>query len=72
MVIPEKQNLAEQNQTPIMSNASHYAFINEVFKYEEYIPNYRKSKIKFKNVQLKAAGKLGFKIGNQVDESCRR
>lgn len=66
----EKQNLAEQNQTPIMSNARSITLLsNEVFKYEEYIPNYRKSKIKFKNVQLKAAGKLGFKIGNQVDES---
>lgn len=66
----EKQSLAEQNQTAIMSNARSITLLaNDVFKYEEYIPNYRKSKIKFKNVQLKSAGKLGFKIGNQADES---
>jgi len=66
----DKQNLAEKNQTPIMSNARSITLIsNDVFKYGEYVPNYRKSKVKFKNVQLKSAGKLGFKIGNQADES---
>ncbi|NLK21146.1 MAG: ABC transporter permease [Epulopiscium sp.] len=66
----EKQNLAEQNQTPIMSNARSISLLsNEVFKYEKYIPNYRKSKVILRKVQLQSAGQVGFKIGNQAEES---
>jgi oligopeptide transport system permease protein len=66
----ESQNLAEQNQTPIMSNARSISLLaNDVFDYDKHVPNYRKNKTTFKNVRLKSPGKIGFKIGNSADES---
>ena len=66
----ESQNLAEQNQTPIMTNARSIALLaNDVFEYDKYLSSYRKDKTTFKNVRLKSPGKIGFKIGNAADES---
>lgn len=66
----DKQNLIEQNQTLMMSNARSISLLsNDVFDYGKYLPNYRKNKTTFKDIQLKSPGKLGFKIGNEADES---
>jgi oligopeptide transport system permease protein len=65
-----KQNLANQNQTSIMSNQRSITVVkNQVFKYKTYKPNLRKTKIVFRNVQFKGTGDLEFKIGNQAESS---
>ncbi|WP_058486597.1 ABC transporter permease [Defluviitalea phaphyphila] len=66
----EKQNLLEQNQVTIMSNARSISLLsNDVFEYEKYTSNYRKTEITFKNVKLKSTGEISFKIGKESEES---
>lgn len=66
----KKQNLQEQNQTPFMSNARSITMIaNDVFDYDDYSSNFRKSKVTFRNVRFKSAGEIAFKIGNASEES---
>ncbi|WP_051569273.1 ABC transporter permease [Alkaliphilus transvaalensis] len=65
-----RQDLSQQNQTPIMSNArSIMMTANDVFSYKKYRYNFRKTKLIFTNVQLKSAGKIALKVGNQTDEA---
>lgn len=66
----KSQNLGDQNQTTFMSNARSITMIaNDVFQYDDYSSNFRKSKVTFRNVRFKSAGELAFKIGNQSEES---
>lgn len=66
----DKQDLSQQNQTPVKTNARSIAIIeNEVIKYSKYNPNFGKTKIVFSNAKFKGKGELAFKIGNQADES---
>jgi oligopeptide transport system permease protein len=66
----KSQNLKDQNQTPIMTNARSIAMItNDVFEYDKYDSNFRKSKVIFRDVKFKSTGELAFKIGNEAEES---
>jgi len=66
----ETQNLDEQNQTSIMTNARSVTLTaNEVFEYKRYEPKFRKTEIRFTDVRLKSKGKIAFKIGNITEES---
>lgn len=65
------QNLKLQDQTFILSNQRSLKLSsNSVFTYTKYKPNLRKTKLEFKNVELKKqSGKLGFLIGDKSEES---
>lgn len=66
----DKQDLSQQNQTPIMTNARSIAIVaNDAIKYSKYNPNFRKTKIILTNARFKSKGELAFKIGNRAEES---
>ncbi|QGU94951.1 ABC transporter permease subunit [Clostridium bovifaecis] len=65
-----QQNLANQNQTSVMTNQRSVSVVkNQVFKYDTYKPNLRKTKTVFKGVQFKGTGTLEFKVGNKSEAS---
>ena len=65
------QNVAIQDQTFILSNQRSLKLAsNSVFTYKKYKPNIRKTKLEFKNVELKKqSGRLSFNIGDKSEES---
>jgi oligopeptide transport system permease protein len=63
------QNLEDQYQTSIMSNCRSIVLKkNDVFEYEDFNNNFRKTKLIFYNIGLKSDGIIEFKIGNKDDE----
>lgn len=65
-----RQNLENQNQVSIRSNKrSIMLTANDVFEYERYKPNLRRTKVVFEGTKLNSTGKIGFKIGKKEEES---
>ena len=65
------QTLELKDQTFMLSNQRSLKLSsNSVFSYGKYKPNLKKTKLQFKNVELKGqAGKLAFMIGDKSEES---
>lgn len=64
------QKLENQNQTVMMSNQRSIKVLkNGVFKYEKYKPNLRKTKITFKDVELKGVGTIEIQVGSATESS---
>lgn len=67
----QKQNLAVQNQTSVVSNQRSIKLSsNSAFKYEKYKPNLRKTELVFKSVTpSKNSGKISFIVGDKSESS---
>lgn len=64
------QKLENQNQTIMMTNQRTIKMLkNGVFRYEDYKPNLRKTKITFKDVEFKGSGSIEMQIGSASEAS---
>ena len=65
-----KQYIEDQNQSSFRSNKRSIMLVaNDVFDFDKYKPNLEKTKIAFTGLELNSAGRIGFKIGKQEEES---
>jgi oligopeptide transport system permease protein len=67
----DKQDLAKQNQSTIVSNQRAVKLnANKVFTYSKYKPNLRKTELSFKDVKLTGkGGKIAFIVGDKAEAS---